>query len=115
MEKLSLGNLHQVYHENHARWPRKVAAEVAFALAVAFKRASDNMREGFRDAKNEYTEMAIGYAAQCFTILSRLPADSLEDVAPTFTSLAGVAMPNYFYLSYITNKDRCSDFVALLP
>ena len=112
--KLSLWNLIHAYNEHQARWPRKVAAEVAFALAVAIKRESDRMGEGFKDKKDEYTETARGYAAQCVAALSRLPDDSLRDVAPTFTSLVGVSLPNYFYLKYVTDKKFFPAFAALL-
>lgn len=111
---LSLWQLADLYDREHERWPLRVAAEAAFSLAMAIKRESDRMGEGFRDKKDEYTAMACRYAKECLEYAKRLPAATLCDVAPIHTSLAGVTMPNYFYPEYITNRMFFPVFAALL-
>lgn len=103
LDKLSLWNLRDAYDKYHAVWPKKLAAEVAFALAVAIKRASDSMGEGFRDKKVEYTAMAREYASACIALVRQLPAETLDDVSSAYGVLAGVTIPNYFYLDYLNS------------
>jgi hypothetical protein len=63
------------------RW---AAAESAFALA---SRCRD---EGDWAKSREWVQ-------QCLQLLEGFPADSLEQVATTRTSVAGVALPNYLH------------------
>lgn len=114
LHKLSLWNLAEEFDGNSYKWPKKIAAEVAFALAVAIKREADRMGEGFADKKIEYTAKAKNYARQCIALAKELPADTMADVATSHTSLVGVGMPNYFYAAYITNKRFFPAFAALL-
>ena len=108
LSQLSLWSLADAYEKNRSGWPKKTAAEVAFALATGIKQASDGMGEGFRDKKDEYTVTAKRYAKECLAILSELPARTLDDVASVHTSLAGVTILNYFYSDYVERhlKDR---------
>ena len=98
----------------HTRWPKKVVAEVAFVLAVGIKREANKMGAGFKDKKIEYTDIARRYARECLSVLSELPADSLEDVATSYVSLVGVCIPEKFYLAYVKDSGRFPEFTALL-
>ena len=108
LSQLSLWALADAYENNRSGWPKKIVAEVAYALAIAIKQASDSMGEGFKDKKDEYTATAERYAKECMQLLAELPSRTLDDVAPVHTSLAGVTMLNYFYDTYVMRhlKDR---------
>lgn len=111
---LSLWELRDVYAAWHRGWPKKLAAEVAFALAVGIKRSAESMGPGFADKKKKYLGMARGYAAECVVLLTGLPAGTMKDISPAHPSLAKIAMPNYFYLSYIRDHNRFPEFTELL-
>ncbi len=112
LSQLSLWSLRDAYEKNRSTWPKKTAAEVAYALAIGIKQASDSMGEGFKDKKDEYTATAKRYAKECLAILSELPANTLEDVAPVHTSLAGVTILNYFYLDYVQRHLKDRDLIS---
>jgi len=114
LDKFSLWGLADVYEHEHRGWPVKIAAEVAFALAVAVKREADRMGDGFKDKKEEYTATARRYAQECIMHAKRLSSEALSDVGTNYTSLVGVGMPNYFYMEYITDKKFFPAFASLL-
>lgn len=111
---LSLWNLIHLYEEEHGGWEKKKVAEVTFAIAVALKRTAENMRLGFRDNIQTYLKQARKYACECIEALTDLPNSKLQEVATEHTALARVALPNYFYLTYVTNTKFFPDFCALL-
>lgn len=112
LNELSLWQLVYAYNLYHRRWSIRIAAEVAFALAMAIKRESDRMGEGFKDKKEEYLALARQYARDCMAFIEA-SSDQVDD-ATLFTSLAGVAMPNRFYADYLVKSGRFPDFVSLL-
>lgn len=114
LSKLSLWNLSSEFDRENHRWPKKLAAEVAFALALAIKLEADKMGVGFADKKAGYVAKARSYALQCVALAGELPAKTMSDVATSHTSLAGIIMPNYFYLSYIKSAEHYPDFASLL-
>ena len=114
LNELSLWQLADAFKAFNGRWPKKVAAEVAFALAVAIRRVSDSMGEGFCDKKIEYTDIARRYARACADALRGLPSDSLDDVATSYVTLVGVSLPEKFYGEYLIKSGRFPEFTALL-
>ena len=113
LNMLTIWELRDVY-EMHYGWPKKLAAEVAFALAVAIRRAAESMGPGFRDKTREYLVTASGYAKECVGFLSGLPSETFEDVSTSYTVLADVAIPEKFYLAYVKDSGRFPEFVGLL-
>lgn len=114
LNELSLWQLADAFEKFSSQWPRRVTAEVGFALAVAVKRESDKMGEGFRDKKREYLKIARDCARACMDALRGLPSDTLDDVATSYVTLVRVSLPEKFYSEYLTESGRFSEFTVLL-
>ncbi len=70
------------------RW---AAAESAFALATRHK------EDGNWDKSREWVK-------QCLQLLDGLPADTLDQVATTRTSIGGVSLPNYLHEGVVRER-----------
>ncbi|GHJ28566.1 hypothetical protein TPA0910_29990 [Streptomyces hygroscopicus subsp. sporocinereus] len=70
------------------RW---AAAESAYALASRYREQGD-------------WEKSREWVKQCLQLLEGFPADTMEQVATTRTSVGGVALPNYLHEGVVRER-----------
>lgn len=94
----TLENL-RVAFDQELNTDRRAAAETAYALAFHYRNADVNGRRRF--------DLAKEWAARAVDLLNALPSDTLDGVASTRASVAGIPIPGFLHSD--TVRERLGD------
>ena len=75
---------------------RRAAAETAYAIAVRYRNEDVAGKRRF--------DLAKVWAERSLELLESLPSDTIDDVAPTRSSVGGVPLPNLLHSGVVRSR-----------